>query len=120
MKTVPTKDIYYRKITLGVNDYLLTIRPDILYNQFLDPKHIVFGFMLVDKGNTLAKNVVSVKVIDSYFESTNTNMIIIYFLVGVVGILFIIWITLTIIKIKYQHRTRVFDLASLQNAVSRT
>lgn len=34
----------------------------------------------------------------------DSNLIIVYFLLGVAGVLFIIWIVLTVIRIKYQRQ----------------
>jgi len=88
----------------GLNTMKLT--PDLQYSSSLKPIYCVLGF-LVSSG--AATNTVTVN-IQSSDDGINTSFIVIFFLVGVVALLFMVWIVLTIIRIRYARRNRVMDI----------
>lgn len=87
---------------------VLKLDADLQYNDRLQPISCVLGFLVTSPRGTNSVTVF----LQATSDGMNVSFIIIFFLVGVVGMLFIVWIILTILKIKYARRNRVIDLTA--------
>jgi hypothetical protein len=63
---------------------------------------MIFGLYTDQPGNIRLE--LSVGDYSTSSGEIDSNLIIVYFLLGVAGVLFIIWIVLTVIRIKYQRQ----------------
>lgn len=103
---VPTEDYNRMSRQMDNGNNVLKLDADLQYNDKLQPISCVLGFLIT---SPTGSNSITV-FIQTSTDSMNASFLIIFFLVGVVGLLFIVWIVLTILKIKYARRNRVIDL----------
>ncbi|KAL4459320.1 hypothetical protein ABPG74_017933 [Tetrahymena malaccensis] len=114
-KIVPTTGIFLMHTQIASSSYSLTLKGNGQYDSSGNPKYTVFGFT-VTQG--IQSNIIQIQISSSSGDISNTNLLIIYFLVGIVALLFLIWIILTIIKIRYARRNQILDLTMAQAQVN--
>ncbi|EAR96199.1 RING-H2 zinc finger protein (macronuclear) [Tetrahymena thermophila SB210] len=116
-KIIPTSDIYLMHTQISSSSYTLTLKGSGQYDNSGNPKYTVFGFTIINQGSS-PSNIIQISISSSSGDISNTNLLIIYFLVGIVALLFLIWIILTIIKIRYARRNQILDLTMAQAQVN--
>ncbi|KAL4504298.1 hypothetical protein ABPG72_021136 [Tetrahymena utriculariae] len=117
-KIVPTTGIFLMHSLITSSSYSLTLKGNGQYDSSGNPKYTVFGFTVATQQGSIQPNIIQIQLSSSSGDISNTNLLIIYFLVGIVALLFLIWITLTIIKIRYARRNQILDLTMAQAQVN--
>lgn len=80
----------------------LALSKEALYFTNGEPRKMIFGLYTDQPGKIRLE--MSVGDYSTSSSEMDSNLIIVYFLLGVAGVLFIIWIVLTVIRIKYQRQ----------------